>query len=245
MAPRARASRDAVTQGPDRAASTDGAALAVELSDSAKTSTSLEIFDRCIERANNLLKIHETAHGKKKAKPAKYLADAHRAAIVLAISALDAFVRSFVISRVRKILANRKADLPPALAAQIKAYLKDDVLLEAARKDDLLDRVEKAFAEDFERRSFQGTKQISESLKLVGFDNVFHEVAISAKENEDNLRDSLNKYTKRRHAIAHRGDYDLTTSPPCEQAIKKPDAQHCIKVVTTVARHIAKLGESK
>ena len=46
-------------------------------------------------------------------------------------------------------------------------------------------RISKAFRQDFERRSFQGVKQITEWLELVGFGNVFHQIASSAKENED------------------------------------------------------------
>jgi hypothetical protein len=203
--------------------------------------SSFGIFEYCIERAKNLLKIHEAAHGKK-AKPEKYLADSHRAAIVLAISALDAFIRSFVIAHIRSLLANKTAALPEALANRIKTFLKDDGLLEAARKDDLLDRVEKAFRDDFEKRSFQGTRQITESLKLVGYGDIFHEVAISAGENEDTLRQRLDRFTNRRHAIAHRGDYDLSQNPPNEQPITKKDALECIKTVALIATHINKLG---
>jgi len=202
--------------------------------------SSFEIFNCCIERAKNLLKMHEAAHGKK-AKPEKYLADAHRAAIVLAISALDAFIRAFVITRVRSLLGDKTMILPPPLVEKIKAFLKDDVLLEAARKDDLLDRVEKAFRNDFEKQSFQGTRQITESLKLVGYSDIFHQVAISAEENEDTLRGRLDRFTQRRHAIAHRGDYDLSVNPPEEQSITKKDAQECIKMVILIATHINKL----
>jgi hypothetical protein len=204
--------------------------------------TSFDIFTHCIERAQNLLKIHEAAHGRK-AKPERYLADAHRAAVVLAISALDAFIRSFVIERVRSLLANKSATLPGPLADRIKSFLKDDALLEAARKDDLLDRVEKAFREDFEKKSFQGTRQITESLKLIGHSDVFHAVAMSAEENEDTLRRCLDGFTNRRHMIAHRGDYDLSQNPPREFPITKKEAQECIKIVGLVAAHINKLGE--
>ena len=66
-----------------------------------KPTTPFEVFNYCIERAENLIKIHQAAHGKK-TKPEKYLADAHRAAIVLSISALDAFIRTFVIEKIRE-----------------------------------------------------------------------------------------------------------------------------------------------
>jgi hypothetical protein len=118
--------------------------------------TSYDIFRLCIERAHNLIRIHEAAHGRQE-RPERFLSDAHRAAIVLAVAALDAYVRSFVIQNVRRILANKGAEIPASLASRIKSYLKEDGLLEAARKDDLLDRVEKAMRDEFEKRSFQRT----------------------------------------------------------------------------------------
>ncbi len=202
--------------------------------------TSYDIFSLCIERAKNLIKLHKAAHGKK-SKPEKYLADAHRAAIVLAVSALDAFVRTFVIAKIRELLAKKSASLPDSLTNQIKKFLKDDGLLESARKDDLLDRVEKAFQNDFENRSFQGTKIITDYMKMVGYDDIFHEVAISAKFNEDTLRTDLDRFTKRRHVIAHRGDYDLNQNPPKEKLVTKKDAEYCIRLVTIIAKNMNKL----
>lgn len=206
--------------------------------------TSIEIFQWSIERASNLLKIHGAAHGKR-SKPEKHLADAHRAAIVLAISALDAFIRSFVVSEIQALLATRRASLPGELAAKIKSFLKDDGLLDAARNDDLLERVGKAFRKDFEKRSFQGVSQITESLKLLGHEDVFHEIAGNSGTNEDGLKIKLDEFTNRRHVIAHRGDYDLAQNPPRELPITKRHVEECIKIVTLIATEIHKLGRSK
>jgi len=203
--------------------------------------TSLDIFFRCIERAQNCIKIHEAAHGRQ-ARPEPFLSDAHRAAIVLAISALDSFVRSFVTSNVRRVLGDKTSPIPAALNTRIKSYLKDDDLLEAARKDDLLDRVERALRADFEKRSFQGTKSITEAFELLGHKDIFHEVARSAGVNEEDLRERLDGFTQRRHDIAHRGDYDISQNPPLEYAVTKKDAEDCIKIVETVAIHIDKVG---
>jgi hypothetical protein len=120
--------------------------------------------------------------------------------------------------------------------------LKDDHLLEAARKDDLLSRVEKAFRQDFERKSFQGVKNITDCLQFIGFDDVFHAVAVSESLNEDNLKEDLNRFTKRRHAIAHQGDYDLSQNPPIENSIRKKEAEDCIKLITKIAAAIHKLS---
>jgi hypothetical protein len=208
-----------------------------------KTLNSYDIFELCIQRARNLVRLHKAAHGKA-GKPEKYTSDAHRAAIVLAVSALDAFVRDLVIARTRTLLASKQTGLPPALSAEIRKFLKDDVLLEAARKDDLLERVEKAFRSDFERRSFQGTKNIEEQLKLVGYENVFNEVAVKGRVNEDTLRADLDRFTERRHAIAHRGDYNLTENPPKENVVTKKDAEDCIRLMCLIARNIDKLGSA-
>lgn len=207
----------------------------------ARTLNSHDIFELCIQRARNLVKLHEAAHGKA-GKPEKFTADAHRAAIVLAVSALDAFVRDFVIARTRALLAAKAVALPPALSTEIKKFVKEDALIDAARKDDLLERVEKAFRSDFERRSFQGTKNIEEQLRIVGYDDVFHAVAVKGGLNEDTLRADLNRFTERRHAIAHRGDYDLTEKPPQEQVVTKKDAQDCIKLMCRIAKHMHELG---
>jgi len=203
--------------------------------------TSYAIFELCVQRARNLVKLHEAAHGKA-GKPERYTSDAHRAAIVLAVSALDAFVRDFVITRTRTLLASKALALPAALSGQIKKFLKDDDLLEAARKDDLLERVEKAFRGDFERRSFQGTKSIEEQLRIAGYEDIFHEVAVKAHMNEDTLRADLDRFTGRRHAIAHRGDYDLSENPPKENVVTKKDAEDCIKLVCRIAKEMNELG---
>ena len=160
---------------------------------------------------------------------------------MLSISALDAYVRTCCLERIREALADKSREITPALTGEIKRFLKDDQLLEAARKDDLLSRVEKAFRQDFEKKSFQGVKNISEILQLAGFDDVFHAVAVEASMNEDNLKDDLNRFTKRRHVIAHQGDYDLNQNPPTENPIRKKDAQDCIKLVTKIAQVIHKL----
>jgi len=206
-----------------------------------KTLTSHDIFELCIQRARNLVKLHEAAHGKA-GKPEKYTSDAHRAAIVLAVSALDAFIRDLVIARARTLLTSKAVALPLALSAEIKKFLKDDALIDAARKDDLLERVDKAFRNDFEKRSFQGTKNIEEQLKIVGYDNIFHVVAVKGGLNEDTLRQDLDRFTDRRHAIAHRGDYDLTQNPPRENVVTKRDAEDCVRLICRIAKHIHEIG---
>jgi hypothetical protein len=197
------------------------------------------IFELCVARARNLLKLHAAAHGKK-SRPPKDLADAHRAAITLAISALDAYVRTFVIVRVRDLLAS-PGGVPKPLAERLKNLLSHEEAIDAARKGDFLDRVEAALRREFATESFQGVNQIKRALSLVGTENVFHEVAAAAKMNEEDLHRQLEKFTKRRHAIAHQGDYDLSQNPPKENTITKKDTQDCIKLIVLIAKHIEEI----
>lgn len=201
------------------------------------TTTSYDVFELCVQRASSLIKLHKVAHGKA-GKPEKYTSDAHRAAIVLAISALDAFIRTFVILKVRQIFTRRNSPLPDSLVDQVKKFLKFEDVLEAARKDDLLERVQKALYSDFGRRSFQGTRNIEDYLKIIGYEDVFREVARRAKINEASLRSELDRFTNRRHLIAHHGDYDLQQNPPLENLITKKDAEECIRLVRCIAKHM-------
>jgi len=81
--------------------------------------TSYSLFQNSIERARNLLEIHRMAHGAQ-ARPPAFLADAHRAAVVLAVSALDALVRTFVIDRIVSKVADPSGTIPEKLREQIK-----------------------------------------------------------------------------------------------------------------------------
>ena len=198
--------------------------------------TPYKIFECSIDRAEHLLRIHEKAYGSN-SEPS----DAHRAAIVLAVAALDAFIRTLVIENIRTKIADQNQQVPPKLKEQAKGLLGLDGLFEAARDGDLGSRLEKGFRQQFEEKSFQGINNIQEALHLIGLENVFHTIADAAAINEDHLKSDLGRFTKRRHIIAHCGDYDLTQTPPIEKNIEKDHAEKCIKVVRLVATEIQKL----
>lgn len=206
-----------------------------------KSISPLDVFKLSIKRAENLLEIHKISHGKQQ-KPPKILIDLHRASIVMAISALDAFIRAFLLEQIIAILVDSKKSVPKKLADRIQSYLKDS-LFDAARNNDLLERTEQAFQNDFEKKSFQGTKVISENLEIIGIENVFQKIARAAKKNEEELKANLDEYTKRRHIIAHSGDYDLKQIPPQENQITKKYVETCLKTVATVATEIARLAK--
>lgn len=202
--------------------------------------TPFAIFERSINRARNLLIIHKMVHGAA-SRPPMLLADILRASIVLAVSALDAYIRTLVVGRVLFKLKDVSQPLPNKLREELKTLLGQDDLLDAARIGDLSSRVEKAMKEKFEESSFQGVARITQAMRLIGIDDIFKDVARSASKNEQELKEGLGRFTKRRHIITHCGDYDLTQTTPNENPVKKKNAEDCITLVHAIAKEIEKV----
>lgn len=204
--------------------------------------SSLDVFEKCIKRADNLISFHTKTEEIAEISEQHYC-DCYRAAVVLTISALDAFIRTIIISEIRKSLMNSKKALPSKLSEYLKNLLTNDKLLEAARKYDLLEKVEEAVKSDFETKSFQGEWKISSFLEMVGYKDIFSEVSVKADINEKNLRKKLNIFTNRRHVIAHSGDYNLNQNPPSEISIDKKYASECVKHVSLFAKTVYEIIE--
>ena len=205
-----------------------------------KILSSLDVFVKCIKRAENLISLHTKTEEIAEISEQHYC-DCYRAAVVLTISALDAFIRTIVISEIRKKLADTKKPLPPKLSEYVKNLLTQDKLLEAARNYDLLEKVENAVRDDFETKSFQGEWKISSFLEMVGFKDIFARVSEEEDINEINLRRKLNIFTTRRHIIAHSGDYNLNQNPHSENNIDKKYASECVEVVSLFAKTVNKI----
>lgn len=207
------------------------------------TLSSYDIFNKCIKRANNLVNFHQ--ENEKETGKEEHYCDAYRAAIVLSISALDAFVRTLVIEKVKNILLNSSQPLNGKLRDYLKNLLNQDKLLDAARNYNLLETVEKALREDFEKKSFQGEWKITQFMELVGHPDIFRQVSIKAELNETTMTNKINKFTKRRHTIAHSGDYELNQTEQTENDIDKDYANDCIKIVSAFAKNLNEICQGK
>jgi hypothetical protein len=203
------------------------------------TITPYEIFESCIKRAENLISLHSSTESIEEITEQHYC-DCYRAAVVLSISALDAFVRKISISEILKKIAS-KDPLPPKLASYLKELLNQDKLLDAARNYNLLEKVEEVIKVDLETKSLQSEWRIESFLEMAGYPNIYSEVASKANINEKNLKGDLGKFTKRRHTISHSGDFDLNQAPPKENIINKTFAEDCLKTVKSFAENINKI----
>lgn len=209
-----------------------------------KSELAFKIFNSGIKRAENLLNINLDSQNNKIPISDDKLLDSYRAVIVLSISALDAYIKTFLIVEIKKSL-NEKV-----LSTELKKYIKEelfnkDSLHQYVLENNFYETVIEKFDEDFEKRSFQGQKSIDKYMKLAGVNQVFKLISNSADKSVDKLLSSIENFTQRRHLIVHCGDHDLTQTELTENKITEKDASDCIKLVSLIVNEIHKISQSK
>lgn len=218
--------------------------VASEKKNSQKSELAFMIFNSSIKRADNLLNINLDSRSKKVSIPEDKLLDSYRAVIVLSISALDAYVKTFLIVEIKQRLDSKN------LSGDLKKYIKEelfnkDTLHQFVLDNNFYDKVIERFDEDFEKKSFQGQKSIDKYMSLAGFNQIFKLISKSADKSADNLLSDIEKFTQRRHLIVHCGDHDLNQTSLTENKICIEDASECIKLVSLIANEIHKLSQAK
>lgn len=208
-------------------------------------STAFSIFTNSLKRAKNLIDIDTATDGTKLPIEEGKLKDAYRASIVLSISALDAYVRVFVLDRIKDLL--KKQQLPQALKDYIKKDLfpNKETFHSIVFEPDFYKKIEDAFNKDFEKQSFQGQRNIAVFLRIAGYEDIFRKISRNADKSADNLQNNIEKHTQRRHDIVHCGDHDLAQSEITENKITKEDAQSCIQLVGFVAEQVHQISIQK
>ncbi len=209
-----------------------------------KSELAFKIFKSGIKRAENLLKINIGSDSSTLPISNDKLLDSYRAVIVLSISALDAYVKTFLIVEIKRSLNEKK------LSSDLKKYIKEelfnkDTLHQHVLEDNFYEKVIEKFDEDFEKRSFQGQKSIDKYMKLAGLNQVFKLISNSADKSVDKLHAAIENFTQRRHLIVHCGDHDLTQTTLTENTITEKDASDCISLVTLIANEIHKISTTK
>lgn len=209
---------------------------------SEKSALAYKIFKSGIKRAENLLKINKDKDSNTLSIPEDKLLDSYRAVIVLSISALDSYIKTFLIVEIKKSLKEKK------LSQDLKKYIKEELfnkeeLYDVVLEENFYEKVISKFDLDFEKRSFQGQKSIEKFMKLAGVNQVFKQISISADKSVDKLYSSIEKFTTRRHEIVHCGDHDLTQTELTENKICETDAAECIDLVKLIANEIHKISQ--
>ncbi|WP_295651372.1 HEPN domain-containing protein [uncultured Mucilaginibacter sp.] len=221
-----------------------GQDIAQQPKDNEKSERAFKIFNSGIKRAQNLLSINIGSSDEQLPIANDKLLDSYRAVIVLSISALDAYIKTFLIVEIKQRLDEKN------LSADLKQYIKDelftkDTLHQHVLESNFYEKVIEKFDDDFEKKSFQGQKSIDKYMKLAGFNSVFKMISRSADKSADNLLSDVERFTQRRHLIVHCGDHDLNQTQLTENRITIDDASNCIELVSLIAREIHKLSKEK
>ena len=162
-------------------------------------------FEGVIKRSLNLLSLQPAvdklfAGG----NPPPDLSDMTRAAVVLAVAAMDAYFTAVFAERLVPYLKKKKA-APPALAAVLqKAGLDASLTLELLAMVRPYRRIRKLMDSYLAQHVTQRVEVIDELFLSYGLKDFCHHVQNRAKRK--NLLASIRNLVERRHQIAHKGD---------------------------------------
>jgi len=137
-----------------------------------------------------------------------------RSAIVISISALDAYVHAVLYERIPTVIST--GTLSDSLAKALSSIMpiKDantfrdalPIITSAAPQGELATRLR---TKTLEFLSYQAPEKIQGAYEMIGHDSVFASVSAlwpGPNSTEDDLKRILANYVKRRNQIAHEGD---------------------------------------
>lgn len=145
-----------------------------------------------------------------------------RSAVVVSVSALDAYVHHVVEERVPHLLRGHQPP-PDALCERLAGVLtirnatnfRDALPILVA--NDTLDQIVARFRnQTLGFLAFQAPEKIEEAYRLIGRDQIFTEVAAiwqGPNTEPDDLKRRLAAYVRRRNQIAHEGDLEANGQP--------------------------------
>lgn len=212
------------------------------------TPTAYDIFMKCISRADNLISFSRCVDNKKCETLCnnERISDCYRASIVLAVSAFDSFIRQTIISKViNEIIYKRDKKISEKLKRYIISKINFEDCFEEARKDNFYKYIENEINKDL-NIPFQNCEKISYYFDILGYKQIFNNVAKKINEHKDNVIENFNKYMYRRHSIVHSGDYNNEqTGEIKEIEIDIVFAKKCIEFIKKITLAINDITESK
>jgi hypothetical protein len=158
--------------------------------------TAKSLFDLNIQGAEECLKIYDGACTLGSSLDLEWLL---RSAVVLAVSAMDAYFHDKVRYRAGKF----SVDALPQQFASLQIPLTELQRWEAAKRKG--NPLRHWAVEHLAPRPLQNPDAIAGALKLVGMTDYWNRIEPNNRDREA-LLDQLNNLVKRRHQIAHEGD---------------------------------------
>jgi len=167
-------------------------------------------FDTTIQRARALIKAHAKLRGKGPGKRPRFHSDLLRAALVTAVSAMDAYFHDKISRNVSRTVKRTAPDFPVELVSLLaedqKANEVVKTFLQISMRARPLAHVSTRVARCLSERSYQDPGKIEQGLKVIGVRDFWTLVSNELNTAPDELKRQIVRYVKRRHSIVHAGD---------------------------------------
>lgn len=210
----------------------------------------LEAFDSTIKRARALMKAHRKLRGKGRHKRPRFHSELRRAAVVTAVSAMDAYFRDKIVENVRKAIRRTNPQFPQELVEFLGENSKSEELVRTFLKISMRERplahVTTLVARRLNERAFQDPGKIERGLKLIGVTDFWGRIANRLDTTPKQAKDSILPYIRRRHEIVHSGDlYSAKNKKHQVRPISQDFANKCIEDIEDfVLKSDSAIGEA-
>jgi hypothetical protein len=206
--------------------------------------THIAIFKLNVERSRALIGTHSQLHNKQ-GKPKTVVSDIMRAAVVMVVSAIDAYLHGLLSEHVER--AAQLTPPPAALLELVKEWRLDaketlPYLLNKKGPTEFRQRV----VDHFSDRTLQDPSKVEQVGRVLGVEALWDEIATRLSRPAADVRRDFAAAVKRRHQIAHEADLDPSGKTQTKKRrLTKVEALGLVGQVETVGDQLQAIFESK
>ena len=169
--------------------------------------SAIDLFRLSIARVRDLIAVHNSL--KAQASSVLDISDMLRAALVLAVSALDYYIHEIVRIGMLEIHRGERPEPPAFSGFQIslgnaRAGINAEQNIDSWLEDEIRQR--------HSYKSFQQQKAIADAVRLICEKKLWEEVSINMGSPAKDIKQQLSLIVDRRNKIAHEADIDPTLS---------------------------------
>ena len=190
-------------------------------------------FEKTLERVDGLIDLHPRIHGSR-GRPAQYVSDILRGALVLGVAALDALVADSVAEAIPP-LAKRGV-----LGETVAKWIKDEskAVLACFAEEEPHEALAKVCREQLTVQTFQRVEAIEGVLRDVlgcaaPWERAAQALSVDAEQwTPDGVKRRMNEFVERRNRIVHNGD--LRGQRGTTQPIRREYVEDAVRVIRAV-----------
>jgi RiboL-PSP-HEPN len=192
------------------------------------TTKAITAFSSTHERAGTLLKLHSSGTA---GRPKKEKEDILRAAVMLAVAAVDSYFHDKILERLTPLLQARKGkNLPGDLIKLLEKNCGVEKLLGVLYEERPHRHIHTIVKQAQADLTFQKPDKIENALKLIGISDFWYKVAVKMGHgtSKESLKRKLGQYAARRDKIAHEADRAPGSTL---NKISRPYVKECLNFV--------------